>query len=655
MTVSRWLFSRRIYLLLTALAALTLVVVACGDDDTATPGQTRTPTTGATATATTPAQTPTTGSTASPTAAATRTNTPVTGGTPGATTVTPGATASPQASPSPTGAAGVPIKPQLVIALPAPAEQQTVPYTQSQVSEKLNAQYDHLIGRNILTNEEQPELATTWNVGADGKTWTFNLKQGVPFYKDGKAIPGYTLTSKDLLLTWELLNGEGGPYGSKDTRSAGEWTARMGGAANWQFPNDFTAIIVAPNIILDLGFFMSDEWESGVMSVKHWEAVGEAGYRTDPIGNGPWTHVRFTINQEVLHKRVENHYRRTPEFHERRVLLVNEAATRQAQLLAKEVDIIPLVRNQRNTITTAGFKTAASTFPSVHQGVGFIYYREDVYCKDGKVLPGSGVPTCGKTPGGYDPNDPLRKADVRLALNHALNREAFNKAYYNNTAFPSVDYYPPWRSDFLDSWAPIPGPQGKTGKAGGYPYEYSVQKAKDLLTKAGYPNGFKSIFNCLRSSNVIPEWADMCETIKQDFAAVGVDVTLEMVNAFGEFRNQARARNRPNWMWSTSPSLDPICHAVEFSFIWELGIGYREYEEASTFYNKCLQITNFADRDKHAQEFGTLWVKEKHFTAPLFWVTSEVAFNPATVAEYNVNQLHMGPVRYHEYTKAVKR
>jgi len=146
----------------------------------------------------------------------------------------------------------------------------------------------------------------------------------------------------------------------------------------------------------------------------------------------------------------------------------------------------------------------------------------------------------------------------------------------------------------------------------------------------------------------------MCETIKQDFAKVGVDVSLEMVNAFGDFRNIARSRSRPNWMWSASPSLDPVCHAVEFSMIWELGIGYREFEEASAFYAKCLVTTTFAERDKISQDFAEQWLA-KGFSVPLMWVTAEVAYNPSVVADYTVNQLHMGPVRYHEYTKAVTK
>ena len=200
----------------------------------------------------------------------------------------------------------------------------------------------------------------------------------------------------------------------------------------------------------------------------------------------------------------------------------------------------------------------------------------------------------------------------------------------------------------------MPGPQGKTGKAGGYPNAYDPAKAKQLLTNAGYPNGFTTILNCLRTNSIIPEWGDQCEAIKGYYNAVGINMTLEFVNSFGEFRNIARSRDRSNWLWTASPSLDPICEAIRFSFVWELGIGYHEFEEASTLFNKCAQVTSLAERDKIAQDFGDAYW-QKAFAIPIVWVTAEVAYNPATVAEYHVNMLHMGPVRYHEYTKAVTK
>src|SRR5688572_25207219 len=140
-------------------------------------------------------------------------------------------------------------------------------------------------------------------------------------------------------------------------------------------------------------------------------------------------------------------------------------------------------------VTGAGYRTSASTLPSLHQSIAITYYREDVYCVNGQPLPGTSVP-CGKSPGGHDPNDPLRNPEVRLALNYAIDRNEFNQVYYNNLGFPELDYFPPWRADFQDEWAPIPGPNGRAGREGGWPYPYDPAQARQMLADGGFPNGF---------------------------------------------------------------------------------------------------------------------------------------------------------------------
>jgi ABC-type transport system substrate-binding protein len=404
-----------------------------------------------------------------------------------------------------------------------------------------------------------------------------------------------------------------------------------------------------PNLNLDMVYFLSDEWEVAVMSRDQWDNTGgEDGYGADPIGTGPWALQEIRINEYFLHKRVPNHWRKTPEFHEMQFLQVSEAATRLAQLLAGEVDIIPLIRRQRQTVTDAGMKTFRSTLPSTHQAIGIIYYRSEAYCPDGGTDTGNGQ-QCGPSKG-HDPNDPLRKVEVRKALNMAIDRTEFNEVYYSGLAFPAVDYFPPWREDWLDSWTPYPGLNGKTGREGGYPYPFDIDGAKELLTQAGYPNGFDTIINCLRDHRVIPEWPDMCESIAQYFSAIGVNATIEWENDFFAFRARANERSRGNWMWSASPSPVLPCQAITFQSVWELGNGYREFEEISEYWKKCTATTSLQERTMLDRELGTVWV-EKAFSVPLFWVYAETAVNPQNVESYEVNYLNIGPVRYHEFTK----
>src|SRR5580704_938766 len=71
---------------------------------------------------------------------------------------------------------------------------------------------------------------------------------------------------------------------------------------------------------------------------------------------------------------------------------------------------------------------------------------------------------------------PFSDPHVRLALNYAVDKQAFIKVVFNGHA------------DQMDS--PMPPLLGFYQKQGSYPYDPA--KAKALLAEAGYPNGFET-------------------------------------------------------------------------------------------------------------------------------------------------------------------
>ena len=644
--------------LLALALALTLVIVACGEDEpeeTAAPAPTAMPATPAPTMAPTPA--PTMAPTAAPTMA------------PTAAPSTPRPTAAPTMAPTPT-MAPQPVSTRLKVSLPPGREQNTIPYAQSQVSEKLMPEYSHLIGRNITTNVEEPQLATSWEVETDGKTWHFQLREGVPFYRDAKPLNDYTFSAQDVFMMLDLQNGEaeGDEFNTKVARSPGRYRSYFGANDNWVANSDHDVTLNLPKVNLDAAFLLSDEWSTGIMSRQHWEDVGgEEGYRVDPVGNGPWSYIFHEIDGTFLHERVEDHWRITPAFHELEILQVREASTRQAMLFANEAHIIPLVRTQREVIEGAGFDTYVSTLPSIHQGFGFVHFRDQSFCSDdgSTYSPFSSAAGASPPPGlthECGPRDastqeaPIRDPRVRHAMNLAVNRNRINDVFYQGFGFPLVDYFPPWRDDFKDEWAPFPGPNGETGAAGGWPYpgDGDPDQARALLAEAGYPDGVDVTLDCLLSHRVVPEWPDICEQVVSDWKVVGVNASLDWSADFGDFRAKTRdpSHNGGNWLWSASPSLDPPCNAITYSMVWELGQAYREWPAASELYFRCAEITNYDERRKAGQDFAEAWL-EGHFSIPLVWVFAEVAVNPSIVQKYQVNMLHMGPVRYHEHTQPV--
>ena len=135
-----------------------------------------------------------------------------------------------------------------------PSEQNTIPYAQSQTSEKIMPIYDHLVGRQFRTNVEQPEMATSWSVADDGKTWTFNLRDDIPFYRNAKPMD-IIFDADDVTLGFALLTN----LGTDASRRPGTWFNRLGTPDLWVVENPHKIRLDLPEINLDIAFLLSEE------------------------------------------------------------------------------------------------------------------------------------------------------------------------------------------------------------------------------------------------------------------------------------------------------------------------------------------------------------------------------------------------------------
>jgi len=107
---------------------------------------------------------------------------------------------------------------------------------------------------------------------------------------------------------------------------------------------------------------------------------------------------------------------------------------------------------------------------------------------------------------------PFDNPFVRRAINHALNRDAYIKAIYRGNAIVAKNPLPPniWGYD-------------QTSKG----YEYDVKKAKTLLAKAGYKDGFEvELWTLPVSRPYNPAGKKMGEMMQADLAKIGVKVKL---------------------------------------------------------------------------------------------------------------------------------
>ena len=109
-------------------------------------------------------------------------------------------------TPEPTMAPKVPVESRLKVAIPTPSYQYTMQHPANQIDARIMPIYSHLVGHHPKTNVQEPQLAESWEMQPDGKTYTWNLRQGVPFYKNAEATD-IMFSAKDAVHSFGIFAG----------------------------------------------------------------------------------------------------------------------------------------------------------------------------------------------------------------------------------------------------------------------------------------------------------------------------------------------------------------------------------------------------------------------------------------------------------------
>ena len=546
----------------------------------------------------------------------------------------------PTATPTPTRPPNgpIPVNPRLRITMAAPTHQARLPYMTFQSSSgPLHNLYDYLVGKDRRTdNLDNDHLAKSWWVTRDGRRWTFELKDNIPYYMNGEAS-SYIFSPEDVRWTWLLQAG----FESDRANNSGTWRPLL--ASEDGSDIEIHGYTVAWNLDLihpDAVVYLSEDWTFGLISKAYWDDVGgEYGYINHPVGTGSFSFVEYIDNKHFLLERNVGHYRKEPEFHELQFLWVSEPSTRIAMLLASEVHIAQLHSVLHDQLKSHGMKIAKSTLPSFFLWGAIPYYQPVGF---------NGEPTPN-----YDETVPTRNVKVREALNIAIDRAEINDKFFKGDAIPSaVSHFAEWWNFFQDRWAPIPGPDGNTGAAGGWPYPYDPERAKELLVEAGYPEGFELDFFAPTNLGGLPEIPDVGEAIAHMWEEIGITVNLT-ISEYALIQSMVadRAMNGKIYMIRWNLNLP----SAGMGWLWRKATRpYYEYPFITEWKENYDTILDAEERDRLAIELGDFWY-DNYLSIPLLWIFASAVYNPEFLEGYEVNQFHFGPTRYHEYTVPVYR
>ncbi|TIN94321.1 MAG: ABC transporter substrate-binding protein [Mesorhizobium sp.] len=185
--------------------------------------------------------------------------------------------------------------------------------------------YGRLLLRNPASGALEPALAESWDISADGLTYTFHLRNAQ--FSDGSAI-----TAADVTFSLDRIR--------SDKQSA--YPAPLGAVESTTAADPKTVVIKLKSAFAPfLGNL--EIWNMGIVSKSDVEKQGaEKAFSTVPVTSGPYA-VKVWKPNEVLVLEPNAHYWRTGYPKSDATVELREVAspeTRAAMLKAGEVDVM---------------------------------------------------------------------------------------------------------------------------------------------------------------------------------------------------------------------------------------------------------------------------------------------------------------------------
>jgi len=488
---------------------------------------------------------------------------------------------------------------------------------------------EYLVGIDRHTGAYIPELAETWDMAPDGKHWTITLRKGVKFHEHWGEFTARDVRHAVSLITQPESVATAASFwrnvlGVTKTDSVEEVARKV--EQGVETVDDYKVVFHLKQVVPEFVDNISANRELAMESKARWDAGGKELYGQKVVGTGPFEFVERKVGSHVLYKRVENHWRQTPEYKELEFRWVPEGVTRLASLLAGEVHISDVDRVLQKDAMAKGMKISTSKLPAMQLQwqFGGTYFA---------------------SPDKLDPKVPFVQREVRQAMNMAVNRQALAENLLGGKVQPHrvMGYHPQLSSAI---WPGIWNPEWD--KRFEERFGYDPVKARALLAQAGYPQGFEFTLY-LYTLPGLPEIVDIGQAMALDFQAIGLKPKLVEVE-FSRVRELYRTK-------SIHGALFPSRHAAQALEVARNvhkskdSVGYW-YEHP--FIDERLEalgkVVEPAERARLLQEIG-----DHKFTEfaeiPLFWLYAEAAVNSKYIAEYTFPGVITGYFTHLEYVK----
>ncbi|HEX7232836.1 MAG TPA: ABC transporter substrate-binding protein [Candidatus Binatia bacterium] len=336
------------------------------------------------------------------------------------------------------------------------------PYNHS--SSPIYGNWQHVIEPLIELDYKKQDyvgiLADSWQF--QGNKWTFKLKKGIKFHN------GAPLTSKDVAFSIEKMRDEkGGSLQAPNFKDVTEV----------QTPDDLTVVFVTKQ---PLAIFLDRLENRFILSKVAGDKFGDKLY-DNPIGTGPYKFVSYQRGGNMVFTRNDEYWGGKAAIKEIVFRKVTEDAARLAALESGQADFINNVPDHEVARLQKHPRIRVDKIEGLR--MFFLAFNTSFKPWDNKL--------------------------VRQAANYSIDAPAIVKNIFDGIGYP------------------IDGPVGRN-VIGADPklkrYPYDPQKSKELLTKAGFPNGCD--IQLYYSAGRYPKDREVCQVVAAQMVKGGFRVEL---------------------------------------------------------------------------------------------------------------------------------
>lgn len=318
-----------------------------------------------------------------------------------------------------------------------------------------------------------PALAESWAPSEDGLTWNVTLKPGLVF-SDGTVCDADAV--KYNFDRWLDPNHpfHDPPYGNL--------TYYLGVISQVEKTGDLAVAFHLASFNAMFEGNMIVAWAQ-LVSPTAIQTLGKVGVGETSAGTGAWKVSSWDKGVRVVLQRNEQYRDAQPLLDELIIIPIVETAQRFNQLQTGEVDMIVELSPEYIPLVEADPNLQVLRTPGLHIWWAELNMHEE----------------------------PLKDKRVRQALNYAINKEAIVNEILQGAATITAGPIIP------QSWGNDPN---------AVPYPYDPEKARALLTEAGYPEGFSMKYWVPESGSGMIAPVEIAQVMQADLKEVGVEVEL---------------------------------------------------------------------------------------------------------------------------------